>query len=225
MSRRRSCRDSPKEQRLVLRKTTRLKQVVDEMGTEASTTLEAWPMGSDLTQKPVYALTVSGDDGVIVDGVLFQVNRGLEDVAWWSVYQIGTGRHLFDTHVPLTRFSISEVELKRRYVGLEVPPDDARDSRLKDPRVVGVLSYSSAETVIREVMLTCDDPQRARLFRSYFDMTRAVSLEQNKIRIVFRESYPSKTAPAILEIPLEGDDLQISRATLPEGFRAAPWKR
>lgn len=216
----------PKEQRLVLRKTTRLKQVMDEMGSQATTTLEAWPLGEDIKQKPLYSLTVSGNDGRVVDGSLFEVSRGLEEVEWWSVYQVGTGKHLFDSYVPLTSFSLSREVLTRRYVGLEVPPDDAKDARLKDPHVVGVLSYASAEKVIREVMITCDDLQRARLYRSYFDMGRTLSVsERLTIQLTFRESYPSKNAAVLFEFPVKGDDIDLVRSKLPPGFRAAVWKR
>lgn len=219
----------PKEQRLVLRKTTKVKQVIDEKGMLASITLEAWPLGAELRQKPIYSLTVSGDDGDVVDGVLFKVSRGLEDVEWWSVYQVGTGRHLFDTHVPLATFSISQDELARRYIGLEVPPDDATDTGLKDPRVVGVLSYSSAEKLIQEVIITCDDPERARLFRSYFDMTRSVSVVEKgparTLRVTFRESYPANQAMTTLEIPLSDDAMEISQSKQPAGFHVALFRR
>src|SRR4030095_1954272 len=36
-----------KDERLVVRKTTRTKQVVDEIGMEGATTVEAWPLGVD----------------------------------------------------------------------------------------------------------------------------------------------------------------------------------
>jgi hypothetical protein len=43
----------PQNERLLLRTTTRSKQVVDEIGMEASTTVEAWPLGVDPKQKPL----------------------------------------------------------------------------------------------------------------------------------------------------------------------------
>src|SRR5205809_4381438 len=48
----------PAAEHLVLRKTTGSKQALDEIGVEATTTVEAWPLGVDLTQKPLYAVTV-----------------------------------------------------------------------------------------------------------------------------------------------------------------------
>src|ERR1700689_4245524 len=52
----------PQNERLLLRTTTRSKQVVDEIGMEAPTTVEAWPLGVDPKQKPLYALKVQGVD-------------------------------------------------------------------------------------------------------------------------------------------------------------------
>ena len=46
----------PQDERLLLRTTTRTKQVVDEIGMEAATTVEAWPLGVDPKQKPLYSL-------------------------------------------------------------------------------------------------------------------------------------------------------------------------
>src|ERR1700761_4818707 len=60
----------PQNERLLLRRTTRTKQVVDEIGMEASTTVEAWPLGVDPNQKPLYELKVQGVDGKTVDGAL-----------------------------------------------------------------------------------------------------------------------------------------------------------
>src|SRR5271154_1922706 len=62
-------------QRLVLRKTSRTKQVVDEIGMEASTTVEAWPLGVDPRQKPLYALKAAGVDARTVDGSLLVILR------------------------------------------------------------------------------------------------------------------------------------------------------
>ena len=109
-------------------------------------------------------------------GALFVIDRGLEEVEWWSVYQLGTGKHLFDTYVPLGGFSISREMFERRYLGLEIPPDDANDARLKQPNLAGVVTYASADGLKREALLTCDDAKQAQLLRSYVDSTRTVSL-------------------------------------------------
>jgi len=85
----------PQTERLLLRTTTRTREVVDEIGMEASTTVEAWPLGVDPKQKPIYTLKSAGVDSKSVDSALLVILRGLEDTEWWSVYKLGTGvRHL-----------------------------------------------------------------------------------------------------------------------------------
>jgi len=116
-----------------------------EIGVDATILLEAWRFGDDLGQKPRYAISVSGTDGHTMDNAIFIASRGQGEVDWWSVYRLGTGQHLFDTDVPLVSFSISKQFLTTRYVGLDVPSNDVSDSRLKQPNVVAVLTYASAE--------------------------------------------------------------------------------
>ena len=38
--------------RLLLRTTTQTKEAIDDIGVEGKVTVEAWPLGSDLAQKP-----------------------------------------------------------------------------------------------------------------------------------------------------------------------------
>ena len=121
----------PPNERLLLRTTTRTKQVMDEIGMDASTTVEAWPLGVDPKQKPLYALKAQGVDCKTVDSALLVILRGLEDTEWWSVYKLGTGERLFDTYTPLLGFSIRRDIQTMRYAGFEDPPDDTADARLK----------------------------------------------------------------------------------------------
>jgi hypothetical protein len=107
------------------------KRVIGDIGVEASTVVDAWPLGVDLRQKPLYSITASGDDPRVVNNDLLVISRGLEEVDWWSVYNVEKGAHLFDTYVPLVQFSIARDTQVLRYVGFEVPPDDTTDSRLK----------------------------------------------------------------------------------------------
>jgi hypothetical protein len=226
----------PPQEQLVLRKTTRTKQVVDEIGMEASTTVEAWPLGVDLKRKPLYTVAVPAVDCRTVDSNLLVFDRGLEEVEWWSIHKLGTGEHLFDTYVPLVEFSIARDIQTLRYVGLEVPPDDAADARLKDPHVVGMLTYASPERVMREALLTSDDPKQAQLLRSYADANRTVSLVEREasaaarepsriLRISISQNYPSPPATVTVTIPIVGDDLDLSHAQMPARLRVAAWKR
>ena len=226
----------PQSERLVLRKTTHTKQVVDEIGMQAATTVEAWPLGADLKQKPIYSLKVEGVDCKTVGMDLLTMLRGFEDVEWWSVYKLGSGQHLFDTYVPLVMFSISREIETMRYVGLEVPPDDVSDARLKDPRIVAVVTYASAERVIREALLTSDDPKQAVQLRSFADASRELAEVEREpasakgeparsLRLSVRQNYPSTPDTVTISIPILKDDLDLAHAQLPAHLHLAAWKR
>ena len=219
----------PPEELEVLRKTTRSKQALGDIGIEATTTVEAWPLAADLKQKPRFAFTVSGTGCQTLDSALLVVSRGLEETDWWSVYKLASGARLFDTYAPLVRFSISRQTQTLRYVGLEVPPDDAADARLKEPHVVAVAIYASAERVIREALITADDPGQASQFRSFADETRQVSANgvesATSLRIAFSQSYPAAPYTAAITIPIAHDDLDLEHAVTPAHLHIAIWKR
>lgn len=216
----------PPNERLVLRKTEHSKYFVDEIGEEATTTLEAWPLGVDLKQKPLYALTLTGYGGEAMDGAIWVASRGLEEVDWWSVHKLGNGQHLFDTYVPVIKFSISREIQTQRYVGLEVPPDDTKDTRLKEPHVVGVLTYASADKVIREALITCDDAKQAQILRSFADESRELSQADGRtIKLSFSANYPSAPNTSSILIPIVRDDLDLSHAQVPARVHIVAWKR
>jgi hypothetical protein len=228
----------PGDERLLLRKTTHTKETLGDIGSDSSITLEAWRFGDDPRQKPLYSLRISGSDGHTLDNALFVASRGLEEVDWLSIYKLGTSEHLFDTYVPLVSFSISKEIGTTRYVGLEVPPDDTKDARLKQPNVVAVLSYASEDRVLREALITCDDPNQAAQLRSYADESRSVAMVEGPIapgakspepsrtlRLVFSDNYPSPPNTKELSIPLQGDDLDLAHAQLPAKVHIAAWKR
>jgi hypothetical protein len=218
----------PQNERLLLHTITRTKQVVDEIGMDASTTVEAWPLGVDPKQKPIYTLKTAGVDSKTVDGALLVLLRGLEDTEWWSVYKLGTGERLFDTYVPLLSFSIRRDIQTMRYVGLEDPPDDAADTRLKEPHVVGVLTYASAEHVLREALITSDDPKQSQILRSFADASRSVTLLETPARalkISVSQNYPSAPATVSITVPIVRDDLDLAHAQLPAHLHIAAFKR
>jgi len=209
----------PRDQRLILRKTVHTTELVGDIGMEASATVQAWPLGVDLKQMPLYSLTVSGVDPRTVNAELLVISRGLEEVEWWSVYALGTGAHLFDTYVPLVQFSTTRDVQTLRYAGLEVPPDDITDPRLRAPNVVAVLTYSSADRVLREAIITCDSPTIARLLRSYADTTRKLTVDSNH-RIMISIS-PSHT----VAVPIAKDDLDVAHAITSTGLHVTVWNR
>ena len=218
----------PPDQRLLLRTTTRTKQMVDDIGMEAATTVEAWPLGVDPKQKPIYSLKVAGMDCKTVDGALLVVLRGLEDTEWWSVYKLGSGERLFDTYTPLLGFSIRRDIQTMRYAGFEDPPDDIADARLKNPHVVGVLTYASPERVLREALITSDDPKQAQMLRSFDEASRTVTLIEapaRALKIAISQNYPSAPATVAFTIPIVRDDLDLAHALMPAHLHAASFQR
>jgi hypothetical protein len=219
----------PADERLLLRKTTHSKEAVGDIGVDAAVTLEAWRFGDDPRGKPLYSMTATGTEGHTLDSAIFVVSRGTEEVDWWSAYKLGNGQHLFDTYVPLVSFSISRDTIAQRYVGLELPPDDVKDARLKQPNVIAVLTYSSQDRVVREALLTSDDKQQATLLRSFADVTRTLVLQEGKstrnLKLSFSENYPSPANTVDAVIPVAGDDLDLGHAQLPARLHIAAWKR
>jgi hypothetical protein len=237
----------PTDERLVLRTTVRSHEVIGDKGVDEKVTVEAWPLGTDLAAKPLYAVTLEGAGATVEDNGILVFDRQTEELAWWSVYGLGNGAPMFDSHVPLLSFSITGEVQTLRYAGLEVPPDDAADPRLDEPHVVGVVSYASAEKVIRQGLITCDDAERARALRSYWDTTRELTLvltlvqgpPQAKkpdakgwpdptltLKLTWSAEPPDAPHPVTALIPIAaGDDLDLAHARLPPGFHIVDWQR
>lgn len=232
--------DRKQTQRLVLRTTTRTKSVIDEIGIEGSVTVDAWPLGTGLDRPPLFSVKQEAVSVAVMNQSVLVFDRTVEDVPWWSVYSLDQGRHLFDTYLPVTEFSVSREFETPRFVGFEVPPDDATDGRLKEPHVVGVLTFASAERVIREALVTCDDPDRAAVYRSYADETRELALDVGPVpaakgkeypeptrtlKLTISQSFPAPPEPVSALIPVAGDDLDLAHAKLPACLHATAWKR
>jgi len=222
----------PPGERLLLRKTTKSREVMGDMGVEATVTIDAWPLGTDLAAKPLYSVTLEGLDAVVEDYAVLVFDRGTEEVDWWSVYQLGTGEPLFDSYVPVLHFSISREIQTMRYVGFEVPPDDASNPKLREPHIVGVLAYASGEKVIRRLLLTCSDARRAAELRSFADTMRTLSLEEKEdaatepaqtLRLRWSAYFPSPPNPVTASIPIVADDLDVAHAKAPACMKLQPW--
>lgn len=229
----------PHNERLLLRKTVHSKEIIGDIDVDAKVTMEAWPLGSDVRQKPLYTVSETGTAAQIVEADFFVVDRRLEEVPWWTVHKLGNGQRLFDTYAPLVSFSIARDTVTMRYAGLEIPLDDSKDKRLTESHVVAVVTYASAEKILREALVTCDDPKRAILLRSLADSTQAltdVSTPANTardknaapghaLRLSIEQNYPSPPNPVEISIPIVADDLDLAHAKLPPGIHVAPWKR
>jgi hypothetical protein len=191
-------------------------------------TLEAWPRGADPKQKPLYAVKVAADTAHTLDNCLWVIDCGYVDVPMWSIHRLGDGRHLFDTHVELVRFTVSRADGNPRYAGLDVPPDDTRDARLKEPHVVAVLVYAAEDRVLREALITDDQPAEARQMRSFSDETQEIAFIETPARrpkIAFSHNYPDAPNTVEASVPLVKDDPDVAHAQLPPGMHIAAWRR
>jgi hypothetical protein len=190
----------PTDERLLLRTTTHAKDFVGDIPEPGAITLEAWPLGADPNEKPLYSVKLEADSARTLDNCLWVIDRGYVDVPMWSIHRLGDGRHLFDTHVELVRFTISRADGTPRYAGLDVPADDTPDARLRDPHVVAVLVYAAEDRVLREALITDDKPAEARQMRSFADETQEVTFIESparRLKIAFSHNYPD--APATME--------------------------
>jgi hypothetical protein len=218
----------PADERLLLRTTTQAKDFVGDIPEPGAMTLEAWPLGVDPKQKPLYAVKLEADTARTLDNCLWVIDRGSVDAPMWSIHRLGDGRHLFDTHVELVRFQVSRADGTPRYAGLDVPADDTPDARLKEPHVVAVLVYAAEDRVLREALITDDKPAEARQMRSFADETQQAAFIETPVRhlkIAFSHNYPDAGATVEASIPLLKDDLDVAHAQVPPGMHIEPWRR
>lgn len=180
------------------RQTVVSRHIVGDKGQESNVTVEAWKLGVDPKQKPLYTIKAEGTGGRIVDGCLYVVDRGLEEVEWWSIYRLDNGQHLFDTHVP-------PVSYESRYYGLEIPEGE-------QGKTIGFLTYSTDQQVKRRVVLLHDDAKQAALLRSYWDTQRTLTYSDHQVKITFQPSG------VIVTIPVARDDLDVAHARIPAGM-------
>jgi len=209
------------EHRLILRKTYTERNVIGDEGDDAKITVEAWPLGVNLKEKPLYAVSLSGGNATTLDDALLVFDR-TEEIPWWSVYHLDSGKPFFDTHARLLRFSLTEPEQTERYAGLEIANDESADKRLKARGVVGVLSYASGDRMIREALITCDSAERADLLHSLADTTFELAAAAKTIRVSLT---PFRNPATVISVPIVNDDLDLAHARIPAGMHLAVWKR
>ncbi|SPE42127.1 conserved exported hypothetical protein [Candidatus Sulfopaludibacter sp. SbA3] len=210
---------------LILRLTHTEKNVVGDIGDQAKITVEAWPLGVNLKENPLYSVELDGNDATVVDSALLIFDR-TEEAPWWSVYHLDNGKHFFDTNAPLLRFSITDIVQTERYAGLEISNDNTADKRLKARGVVGVLTYASGDRVIREALITCDNDERAQLLHSLADTTFELAAVNKAIRVALTPFDPNGHSPAaVITVAVVNDDLDLVHARLPAGMHLTAWRR
>ena len=87
---------------------------------------------------------------------------------------------------------------------------------------VAVLSYASAERVIRRVLISASDGARARFLRGAAAMTRPVARLEDVRRRVLEVPMGAGT----LRLGINGDDLDLQGAEVPAGLKLTelkPW--
>jgi hypothetical protein len=215
----------PKDQRLVLRTTIHSEEVIGDIPEDGKVTLEAWPLGTPFTQKPIYSVTMPGHDAQTLESAVWVVRHGDVDVDEWSVLKLGTGQPLFNSFVPVVQFSISRETVTTRYVGLDVPTDDVKDARLKEPHVVGIIEYASEDKVLHEALITCDDLKQAGIVRGLEDTTRTLFQADRALTISFIDNYPGAASTLTVRVPVANDDLDLAHAQLPKGLHVAAFRR
>lgn len=188
---------------LVLRRTQVSKEVLNEKGLDAQTTVEAWPVGADRKAKPRYTIASQGIDGRPIDGQFYQIQRGVEDTLWWSLFDLATGKPLFSTFVPVFRVPDSG-----DLAGYDVPEDG--DARLKrNPRLLGVVAMAAPGGPVKRIEVHCKDPKRAVILRSFADVRPELKpAGKGALSLTIRDAMPDVTVriPLAAAGPVEACD-------------------
>lgn len=159
------------DERLFLHRLVATIEVLGEKGMEGQVGVAAWPLGVPESEPPLYRIKASGRDGRIVDGDLYVIERGLEEIEWQSLYALSDGTKLFDATTPWLRAANDGRWDERRYVALAQVFDDADDAALSDDHAVALLSYVARDRVVSQVLIKAAEVERARFLRSVWDQT------------------------------------------------------
>lgn len=84
--------------------------------------------------------------------------------------------------------------------------------------MVAVLTYASAERVLRQAEITSDDPKQAQTLRSLADANGSLTLMETParaLRISISQNHPSAPATVSLTVPIVHDDLDLAHAQMP----------
>ena len=86
-----------------------------------------------------------------------------------------------------------------------------------------MLTYASAERVLRQALITSDDPKQAQTLRSFADASRSVTLVERprSLKISISQNYPSAPATVTLTVPIVRDDLDLAHAQMPPHLHMA----
>jgi hypothetical protein len=177
--------------------------------------LDAWVMDSptDLRRAPLYTIIAPGRDANLDNDGMMMVERG---GGRRSAYTLSDGSWLFDSDTSIATFAV-EGE-RRHYAALAQSDDDMPQG------AVAIIALTTPQRVIRRLMVSVADPIRARFLRGSIPMTRPVARMEDIRNRVLEVPLPAGT----LRIPIAGDDLDLTTAEIPPGFKLTelkPWGR
>jgi hypothetical protein len=196
---------NPRPQRLLLRQEV---SALDALGGgEGRVRVDAWPLDgvADLQRPPLYTLRAQGSGLSLGDDGMLWVERGGRR----SAYALANGTWLFDSDSPVINFML-DGEL-RRMAALSMADEDLQ-------RAVATITYASGARVLRRLLLTADDPFRARALRATMVGTRLMTRIDETGRRVIELPLPAGT----LKLVVAADDLDLTSATVPPGLKLAP---
>lgn len=203
----------PRPRRLLMRLEVRNPDVFANSRGEGRVRLDAWPMDDavDLKKPAAYTIIAPGTVANIDDDAILMVERGTRR----SAYSLANGTWLFDADAPTTRFA--QDNERQRYVALAVADDEWPAGS------VAVLTYASNQGPIRRLLIGTTDPARARMLKLSVPLTRPVARHEDATARVVELPL----AAGLIRIPMNGDDLDLAKATLPAGMKTTeikPWK-
>jgi hypothetical protein len=197
----------PRPRRLLLRQQV----MIDEDGLGA-VRLDAWPIGApaDLHRPPLYTLRAKATSATLgEDGMLWIEQSGRR-----SAWSLADGSWLFDSDVPIAGFTFEADQ--RRLTALALI-----DEEFSGRGGVAVITYAAPGRVLRRVALFADNPKRAATLRATLTATRMVSFLDPALgsRVI---ELPLGAGP--LRLPVNAQDLDLSRAVVPAGLRLVPMR-
>lgn len=203
----------PRPRRLLLRLDVTNADVFASRPGEGRIRLDAWPMDAamDLKQKALFTVIAPGRSATVAEDGTLVVEHGSRR----SVYTLAGGIWLYDADLAPATFT-TEGE-RRRVVALSAVEEDMPS------RTVAVLTYATSQAILKRVMITAEDPIRARLLRSSAALIRPVARMDDASRRIIDLSLPA----GLVRIPMNGDDLDIANAQVPLGLgltELKPWR-
>jgi len=225
------------EEHLLLEKTVEAAEVLGEKGMDGRVSIAVWPLDEARdTSPPIYTIAATGHAGVVQDGDLFVIERGLDEIPWQSVYALSDGNKLFDATSLWLRGASGGLWDERRYVALTQVFYDAPDVALSGETSVALLTLAARDRILSQVLIKAADPERARFLRSMWDQQVILSwLGGPEATPLPEGASPDPASDSLsvlisfkpdgaeLKVPLSDTSFDGAKASLPEGLILEPY--